>query len=52
MYVYEYIIIDMVHDIEEKTSISVAKEGRIGATSEYCTRYRIFFFDIEVMTSI
>ncbi len=42
MYVYEYIVIDIVHAIEEKTSISVAKKGRIGSSSEYCTRYRFF----------
>ena len=34
MYVYEFIVVDIVPDIEEKTSVSVVKEGWIGATSE------------------
>ncbi len=42
MYVYEFCGFDIVPDIEEKASIYVVKEGRIGASSEYRTRYRSF----------
>jgi hypothetical protein len=52
MYVYEFIGVDIVPDIEEFFSILVVKDGRIGASSEYSTRYRRFFFDFEVMISI
>ncbi len=37
---------------EEKTSIMVVKEGRIGASFEYRTRYRSFYLDIEVFLDI
>ncbi len=54
MYVYELCGFDIVPYIEEKASIEAVKERRIGASSEYRTRYRSFLlryrshdFDIE-----
>jgi hypothetical protein len=43
MSVYADIFFDIGLDIEEKTSISVAKEDQIGASFAYQVRYRRFF---------
>jgi hypothetical protein len=43
---------DIIPDLKEKASISVVKDGRNEASSEYCTDIEVFCFDVEVMTSI